>query len=133
MSIWAAHWRREVWQHIDSQGMRHLAKRKAAAPSDAEAVKISPGNGWRVARLMMAAASLEDAEALFHGFINLHDKSDAAYVAAALTLRRSRIQEDEFDAGWKKASVPADRLGRPLCALNAFQDAVNALEDEFPE
>ena len=66
-----------------------------------EAVERNPGNGWRVARLITKASSVEEAEALYRDFMSQPHKADEVEVFAAYYVMRALLEGDSKELWWE--------------------------------
>ena len=96
---------------------------------DKEAVEKNPGNGWRVARLITKASSVQDAEALYRDFSIQPQKADEVEVFAAYYATRAALEEDD-ESLWWQCVREAEERGYDSDAVFA---AVSRLEQVFRE
>ena len=94
---------------------------------DREAVEKNPGNGWRVARLITKASSVEEAEALYRDFASQPHKTNEVEVFAAYYVMRALLEGDDEDLWWECLRETEER-GYDNDAVFA---AVSRLEKEF--
>ena len=106
---------------------RELTGQGDALPPDPdrEAIEKNPGNGWRVARLIMKASSVEEAEALCRDFANQPHKADEVEVFAAYYAMRALLEEDD-ESLWWQCIREAEERGHDSDAVFA---AVSRLEE----
>ena len=98
---------------------------------DSEAVRINPANGWRVARLIMKAATVDEVAELFEDFRGLPQRTSDGDVFAARALKMSRLlnKDDQDDDWWWDFYEEANRL--EISDEQALA-SLTRLEKEFP-
>ena len=69
--------------------------------TDLKAVTLTPGNGWRVSRLMMRVWTLRKVESLCQDFLAQPHKTDEVRVLAARALRQHRAEGGTHHASWR--------------------------------
>ena len=116
---WVARWKKS----------RRLKGQEGDLPPDPdrEAVKENPGNGWRVARLITKASSVEEAETLYRDFASQPHKTDEVEVIAAYYVMRALLEGDDEDLWWE-CLREAEERGYDSDAVFA---AASRLEKEF--
>ena len=80
---------------------------------DSEAVRINPANGWRVARLIMKAATVDEVAELFEDFRGLPQRTSDGDVFAARALKMSRLlnKDDQDDDWWWEFLRGSQQIG----------------------
>ena len=102
---------------------------------DREAVRLNPGNGRRVVRLIMNAATEEEVEDLYGDFKSAPHRTSEIDVFAAYSLKMVRLMGQSDDDGeteedwWFSFYAEAEELGAPEEAASAIE----RLEEEFPD
>ena len=116
---WVARWKES----------RRLKGQEGDLPPDpdSEAVEKNPGNGWRVARLITKASSVEEAEALYRDFASQPHKTDEVEVFAAYYVMRALLEGDDKDL-WRECFIEAEERGYDVDAVVA---AASRLENKF--
>ena len=103
--------------------------------SDAEAVETTPGNGWRVARLIMQIPTVpeeaQNVEAIYRDFFSQPHKDGEEYVFGARALWNQRTAGDTFDAGWDFENACLEAVER--YGPEFLVDIIDNLKREFPE
>lgn len=99
---------------------------------DTEVLKTNPGNGWRVARVMMKAARMRQVRAHFMDFeaVEASRKSHELEVLAAYGLRCERT--GTVEGGSQLACMEEQALLRGLGGEAPFLEAYRRLDNEFP-
>ena len=106
----------------------------SSIPNDEEAVRINPGpgNGWRVGRLIMAGATVDEIETLYRDFMSLQYRTSEIDVFSAYWLKGARLRDHNYNSDkdwWWAFLSDAERLG---FASEEAMSAVSKLEGEFP-
>ena len=99
---------------------------------DREAVRCNPGNGWRVARLIMQCSTENEIDAAFADFFSAENRTSPVDAFAARALKKSRLlnRDHQDDQWWWDFYEEANRLGI------SDEDAISTLqrlEEEFPD
>lgn len=74
---------------------------------DREAVAINPGNGRRVAQLILKARTVEDAERLFHDFMSQPHRYQEKHVFATYWVWRCKLQGFTTEKCWEETASAA--------------------------
>ena len=74
---------------------------------DSEAIEINPGNGWRVARLILQASTLDEVEKLYRDFMSQPHKNREERVFAAYWVRACKLRGVSGQDCWQQTAVAA--------------------------
>ncbi len=102
----------------------------ASVPDDVEAVKLNPGNGRRVVRLIMSASTEREVEDLYGDFRSASHKTSESEVFAAYALEKDRLLNgDQDEDWWWDFYEAAGKLEDPDEVIRALY----RLEKEYPD
>ncbi len=102
----------------------------ASVPDDIEAVKLNPGNGRRVVRLIMRASTEIDVDDLYGDFRSASHKTAESEVFAAYSLKKDRLLNgDQDEDWWWDFYGEAEKLEDPDEVIRALY----RLEKEYPD
>lgn len=87
-------------------GERVMARGRLWFDEDRKAMAINPGNGWRVARLILRVTS-DEAETLFRDFLSQPHRDRKERVFAAYWVRICSLQGLSMEDCWKKTAFAA--------------------------
>ena len=91
--------------------------------SDQKAVEANPGNGWRVHRLILDAATAGEVAALYQDFMSQPHKSREALVFATYHMKISKLDGDSLGDCWTQMTAAAWKHGSEFMIPN-FQKQV---------
>ena len=98
--------------------------------TDLKAVTLTPGNGWRVSRLMMRVWTLRKVESLCRDFLAQPHKADEVRVRAARALRQHRVEGGTHHASWNYWLGLEEAV--ELHGADSVHAAISELDAEFP-
>ena len=97
---------------------------------DEEAVRLNPGNGRRVVRLIMRASTEREVDDFYGDFKSAPHKTSESDVFAAYVLKKNRLlNDDQDDVWWRDFDEEAAKLENPDEVLEALE----RLEKKYPD
>ena len=127
--------RRQARQNLTTDLVKALRPiiqliREPEISDDEEAVRLNPGNGRRVVRLIMRASTEREVDDLYGDFKSAAHKTSDIEVFAAYALKVNRLQGGDQDDGWWS------RFDDEVATFNNSDDIMAAFErlgEEFPD
>ena len=111
----------------------HEPERVDHTSGDSDAVKINPGNGWRVARLILKAETANHMETLFNDFMSQPHRDREERVFAAYWVRASKLRCLNGQECWHQTALAAIKHERKTGDADFWKRTIAEVGEIFRE